>query len=125
MTTDVNSDDTAPEPVPADTPAESTKDRIARLAKLPPLEYDLVREEEARALGCRVTTLDAEVDKARAKPAATHGRGVALADIEPWPHPVAGAELLDGLVSAIRRHVVLPEAATVAVAGWIAHTFVF
>jgi putative DNA primase/helicase len=109
----------------ADTPAESPKERIARLAKLPPLEYDLVREEEARALGCRVTTLDAEVEKARGKPAAAHGRGVALADIEPWPHPVAGAELLADVANAIRRHVVLGDAATCAVAGWVMHTFVF
>jgi putative DNA primase/helicase len=110
----------------ADTPAESLKDRIARLAKLPPLEYDAVREEEARALGCRVSMLDAEVEKARGgKPAATHGRSVALPEIEPWPHPINGAELLDDLASAVRRHVVMPDAETVAVAGWVAHTYVF
>jgi putative DNA primase/helicase len=122
---DINADDTAPEPVLVDTPAESLEERIARLAKLSPIDYDRVREEEARALGCRVTTLDEEVDKARSKPAATHGRCVALADIEPWPHPVAGAELLDNLASAVRRHVAMSDAESVAVAGWIAHTYVF
>jgi putative DNA primase/helicase len=114
-----------PPPEAADTPAESPKDRIARLAALDRLAYDQVREAEARALGCRVSTLDELVEAARGKPAATHGRSVALPELEPWPHPVSGGELLDDLASAVRRHVVLPEAATVAVAGWIAHTFVF
>jgi putative DNA primase/helicase len=112
-------------PEAADTPAESPKERIARLAALDRLTYDQVREAEARALGCRVTTLDEEVDKARSKPAATHGRSVALADIDPWPHPVSGAELLDDLASAVRRHVAMSDAESVAVAGWIAHTYVF
>jgi putative DNA primase/helicase len=109
----------------ADTPAESLKDRIARLAALDRLTYDQLREAEARALGCRVSTLDELVEAARPKPAAAHGRSVALPEIEPWPHPVSGAELLDDLASAVRRDVVMSDAATIAVAGWIMHTFVY
>lgn len=38
---------------------------IARLAALSQLEYDRARAAEAEALGCRVTTLDAAVERAR------------------------------------------------------------
>jgi hypothetical protein len=37
---------------------------IARLAALDPLTYDRCRHAEAEKLGVRVSTLDAEVDKA-------------------------------------------------------------
>lgn len=39
---------------------------IARLAALSPFEYDRVRVAEAEALNCRVSTLDAAVERARA-----------------------------------------------------------
>jgi len=38
---------------------------IQKLAKLPPLEYDRVRTEMAKRLGCRVATLDEEVRRLR------------------------------------------------------------
>lgn len=40
--------------------------RIAELARLPPIEYDRIREERAQEFGIRVATLDAEVRRARA-----------------------------------------------------------
>lgn len=42
---------------------------------------------------------------------------------EPWPEAVVGAELLEELRSAFRRHVVLPEQADVAVAIWVLHAY--
>lgn len=39
---------------------------IARLAALSQIEYDRVRVDEAEAMGCRVSTLDGEVERARA-----------------------------------------------------------
>jgi putative DNA primase/helicase len=38
---------------------------IAALADLPPLKYDRIRDTEALRLGCRVSTLDAAVSRAR------------------------------------------------------------
>jgi hypothetical protein len=49
---------------------------------------------------------------------------VSLRDHEPWPEPVAFGDVLNSLTSAIRRHLILPPAAVVAVALWIAHTWV-
>jgi hypothetical protein len=43
----------------------------------------------------------------------------------PWPHPVDGAVLFDGLTAALGRHLALPEGAPEAVALWILLTHVF
>jgi putative DNA primase/helicase len=89
---------------------------IARLAALPPLAYEREREAAAERLGCRVSILDRLVAAKRggnnASDTLGRGRPLSIADIEPWPEPVDGAELLDALVKAIRSYVVLdaPEA---------------
>ena len=44
---------------------ESTEESIARLAALSPPEYDRIRGTQAKRLEIRLSTLDAEVDKAR------------------------------------------------------------
>src|SRR5437868_333430 len=84
---------------------------IARLAALPAVEYDRVRHSEAKMRGCRLTTLDQLVAKARGETAfvADTGRGrrLEVPDIELWPESVDGATLLDELARTIRRHVVL------------------
>jgi hypothetical protein len=110
---------------------DDTRDRatdaaeIAGLAALDPLEYDRQRELAAKALGVRVGTLDDMVKAARPKPEATDGRMVALPEVEPWPEPVAAADMLNDLARAIRRHVILPASAVDCIALWIAHTWVY
>ena len=44
-------------------------------------------------------------------------------ELQPWPHPVNGEDLLDELVALIEAHVALPNDAAVAVAIWIVHTW--
>lgn len=44
------------------------------------------------------------------------GRALALEDPEPWPAPVDGAELLDGIEAAFERHLVLIDGAKEALA---------
>ena len=44
-----------------------------------------------------------------------------MPDIEPWPEPVIGHELIPGLCGQIKRYVVLGEHAALAVALWIVH----
>jgi putative DNA primase/helicase len=83
------------------------------------------REGAAKELGIRVSVLDQLVAAARPAPEATTGRSVGLPVVEPWPSPVSAAEMLDNLALTIRRHVVLPEAASVAIAGWVLHTYVY
>lgn len=111
---------------------EAVRDRaadaadIARLTTLDPMEYDREREAAAKALGIRVGTLDQMVQAARPAPEVEGaGRGVALQEVEPWPVPVVAGALLDDLAEAIRRHVVMSQAATDCAALWIAHTWVF
>lgn len=100
---------------------------IARLATLPPLDYDREREGAAKKLGCRITTLDRQVADARGMPPPTthtggRGRPLEIADIEPWPDPVDGATLLGELAQTIRRYVVLDPAGAYAEALWAVHT---
>jgi hypothetical protein len=109
----------------ADTPRETDEEIIARLAKLPLLEYERVRESEAKPLGCRASILDKLVQQAREQNGATSGRGVAFHDPELWPVSLGTDALLGDLVDAIRRHVVLSAAAADVVALWIAHTWVY
>jgi putative DNA primase/helicase len=101
---------------------------IARLAALPALQYEREREVAAESLGWRVSILDRLVAAARAGNAAeTGGQGQALvlSDIEPWPEPVDGGQLLDDIVAEIGRYVVLDTAAAHGVALWavIDHAF--
>lgn len=108
---------------PRDRAAEATE--IARLVGLDPLDYDRQRDAAAKALGVRVATLDDMVKAARPKPDATHGRTVALAEVEPWAEPVSTAQLLLDLTATIQRHVILSTSAATCVALWIFHTWVY
>ena len=54
-------------------------------------------------------------------------RGVALQwpEPEPWPEPVAGAELLEELAETFQRHVVMPPACAMVLSLWTVHTHAF
>jgi putative DNA primase/helicase len=93
---------------------------LAELAALSPLEYDRQRKAEAEALGIQLTTLDKEVGKRRPKDssAATASNALRLLEIEPWPTTVDGSALLDGIVLALRRFVVMTAHAAEATALW-------
>ena len=110
----------------ATVPAETDADTYARLAALPPAEYDRCREQQANSLGVRVSTLDTEVEKLRGGTVGhLQGCAVEIPEIEPWPEPVEGAETLDAIVAAITRYVALPPGAADAMALWVTHTHCF
>lgn len=95
------SDETAFVPL---APTESITQAASRLAALPSLEYEKVRENEAKALGIRVTALDKEISRLR-----TNVKQIADApfdDVMPWPEPVDAAGLLSEIALTIRRFVV-------------------
>ena len=97
---------------------------IARLAALPLLEYERQRETAAGRLAVRVPRLDKLVGAARGgddNGDRGQGKPFAPAEIEPWPQPVAGSQLLDDHVAAVRRHVILTETEAQAVALWAIH----
>lgn len=103
---------------------------VVDLAKLPPIEYDQRRQAEAERLRCRVTTLDADVEKARAaayggSDTKLQGRALRLDPPERWPKPVDGVTLLNAIAAFLADHVFLPAGAAEALASWTLHTYCF
>ena len=99
---------------------------VARLAILSPVEYDRVREEEAKHLGVRAATLDKLVIAGRKDGGDDEAQGTAFSceDIEPWPEPVDGAKVLNEISAFITRYSVQPPGAADVITLWAAHTFV-
>lgn len=107
-------------------PVETDAEAFSRFAAMPRPEYDRRRKEEAKRLNIRPATLDAEVEARRA-----HSRGngsplqggaVDLPSPEPWPEPVDGRAVLDGIAKTFPRYVALPPGAADLLALWVAHT---
>jgi putative DNA primase/helicase len=120
--------------IPGATVVEITADdaEIGRLAALKPLDYERERGPAMERLGIkRVSILDklvtAEHDKAgigaAGNDAAGQGKPLNFVAVEAWPEPVDGAELLDEVAAAIRRHVVLAPAEAQAAALWTVGTY--
>lgn len=108
----------------AEPPAETEQQAIERLARLPGLEYDRIREEEAKALGVRVSALDKEVSAARKGiEGDTAAKPSMFNDPEPYPLPVDGAELLGEVYHTMRRFIVCEPETAVATTLWIAMTW--
>lgn len=103
-------------------PAENDplQEAVIRLAELSPLEYEQKRTAEAERLGVRASVLDAEVRAARKSLCATRNDD---GDIEPHPHPIDPAQLLDDIVGTIRRFIVAEPETMTAAALWIASTW--
>jgi Protein of unknown function (DUF3631) len=103
---------------------------IEQLAALESIDYEAVRIEAAKRLGFRTQILDREVSKKRRelgleKPDddAGQGRAVKIDDVLPWADPMEGDRVATGLTAALKRYVVLPDAAADAVALWALHTW--
>jgi putative DNA primase/helicase len=103
--------------------AGDPEELLNELARLTPVEYEQRRKEAAKALDFRVNSLDRIVEARRAAATATDDTVVApFMDLEPWPNPVDGADLLDALHECFLRHVILPDHAAEALALWIMHS---
>jgi len=105
-------------------PPSDIESAVKRLAALPLLEYDQVRDAEAEMLGVRVSVLDGEVKKARKSngtDTGKSGRELKLPEPEPWPQEVDGDDLLEQLAHAFRRYVSLPDHTPEALALWTMH----
>jgi putative DNA primase/helicase len=110
-----------------DRDAETTAE-IKRLAALSLIEYERQRKNAAEKLGIdRITVLDKAVEGRRAENSDTKGQGrpLDLPEIEPWPDPVNGAELLDQVVACVRQYLILPDGGAETIAFWVLHTHVF
>jgi putative DNA primase/helicase len=104
-----------------DSEKNSDDETIARLAALSAVEYDRIRIEEADKLRCRVTTLDAEWERKRAKSSegeTLQGNAVDFLDVAPYETSVNGAQVLDEVAGTFSRYLVLPAGAADALALW-------
>lgn len=95
---------------------------MQRLAGMSPLEYDREREEAAKLLSVRTSTLDKEVGRLRKDADSTDGIG--FVEVEPWHEQVNLAELLDNIAATIRRFIVCDKATADAAALWVLMTWV-
>jgi putative DNA primase/helicase len=108
-----------------DTSKQPSKDeqRIAKLAKLSPLEFAQRSKQEARDLGITLGELNrlVKLQRAQSKP-----EPVLFAHwkTEPWDESVDGNLLLLMLVERIRRYAVISAEQAVAVALWVMLTWV-
>ncbi len=101
---------------------ETDEEVATRLSKLDFMEYDRVREEEAKRLDVRVSTLDALVKNLRYEEQVSES---IVEEIEPYPEPVSGVEVMGAIEATINRFMVLPSGASAALSAWIACTYVY
>jgi len=115
--------------------------KIERLADLSSVEYDHQRKAAAKELGIQLKTLDAERRERRrkqlerlddSKTPTGSDKAVATVVHPEWapasaihPEPVDGQQLLDELISAIQRFVMLARSGASVIALWILFTWVF
>ena len=103
----------------------TNEEEVARLAALHSLDYERVREAEAKRLGIRrVAALDDMVKAAR-RGLGDKGGTMELPTPEPWSEPVDGIRLFQALVKAFKRYIVMEAGAAELLALWtiFAHAF--
>ncbi len=103
-------------------------ENLGRLAALksetPYLWINLRARIKQECRNVPIQDLDKAVDRLTGrKKNDLQGQPLEWQDPEPWPNPVDGAELLDGVAALIRLYVHMPAPAADAVALWIAHTW--
>jgi len=84
---------------------------IDRLGRLPKLEYELRREQEAERLKLRVSVLDKAVvgiwRTLAGDTDAGSGTAIKIYEPEPWPDPVDGGALLTDIKTNLLRFMVI------------------
>jgi Protein of unknown function (DUF3631) len=92
--------------------------RLVELAKLSEVKYALARATAAKEFRVPVSLFDKLVKAKRPNEDTGQGRAVAFPDVEPWPSPVDGAELLDELARAVLSYVKLTPTQADALTLW-------
>lgn len=89
---------------------------IAWLATLSRIEYDRVRQDQAKTLKIQIKTLDAHV---KAKRESLNQNDSPFAAIEPWHEAINPAQLLDDITRTIQRFIVLDKHQAQTAALWV------
>ena len=90
---------------------------IQKLSALNVIDYDRQREELAKTLGVRASTLDKEVKAVRG--AEKEAGRLPFVNIDPYPEPINPAQLFNEVSGAIRQFIVLDEHQAQAAALWV------
>ena len=89
--------------------------RIIELSKMPEIEYERIRREEAKTLGMRASVLDKVVEGNRNEGNNSHA---SFKSVELWPETVDGTLLLKSITTTIQRFVICDEEIAVAAGLW-------
>ncbi|MBZ0160966.1 MAG: DUF3631 domain-containing protein [bacterium] len=95
----------------------SATDALARLKRLPLKHAAFSHAAEWWKNWSKTRAGDGATDEADSQP-------VVLADPDPWPTPVDGADLLTAIEKTLTRFVILPRDAFIAIALWVLHAHV-
>ena len=89
------------------------------------VEYERERKAAAERLEMRTTVLDraVAVERGETGDSCKQGRALTFAEPDRWHQTVDGAALLDEIVAAIGRYVILPAYCAHATALWVVHTY--
>lgn len=102
---------------------ESPEQAIARLSKLSAIDYETIRESEAKKLSFRASVLDKEVNKQR-KDLENDSDEVVIID-SAYQGNINSQQLLSEIQALISKHMVLPNGASPAITLWIVATYVY
>ncbi len=105
------------------TPGSIVEAKIAELAKMGDLDYQLARVSAAESLALRVAFLDKKVAENRTESAGSGQVEDPFEAVEPWGEKVDGASLLAELLATIRRFCVLPDHSAPLMAAWVLHAW--
>lgn len=95
---------------------------INRLSKLPQLEYESVRQDEAKILNIRVGALDKAVNEYRSAASNTE-KGMIFREVEIWREEVDPEALLDEMVDVVHKFIICNRETAIATALWCAFTW--
>ena len=93
--------------------------QITDLRRKSQADYERLRDQLKQNTGVRVSELDKATKVLEAT--AENDSSTFLDPPDPWPHPVDGGALLDGIAKIFNDHMVLPKGAEDMLALWVLH----
>ena len=96
---------------------------VERLAALSALEYEQIREEEAKQHNMRVSALDQAVGELHKSQSKEQTQTSMFPVVVPWHKPVDGNELLNEVITSLKRFIVCDEETAIAATLWCVFTW--